>query len=112
MSTVRRPGRPRLAGRPAPAGPTPATVPADRPHVALLVETSLAPGRDILRGIARYVREHGPWSTFLEPRSLEESMPAWLGRWRGHGIIVRVQNQQIADAVRATRLPVVDVLGV
>ena len=28
----------------------------DRPRVALVVETSLAPGREILMGLARYVR--------------------------------------------------------
>lgn len=85
---------------------------ADPPHVALIVETSLAPGREILRGIARYIREYGPWSTFLEPRSLEETVPSWLSNWHGQGIIARVQNQQIADAVLESKLPAVDVLGV
>lgn len=83
-----------------------------QPHVALIVETSLAPGREILLGIARYLRAFGPWSTFLEPRSLEESVPPWLASWRGHGVIARVQNLQIAQAVLAAGIPVVDVLGV
>src|SRR5205814_9003119 len=46
--------------------------PPDRPRMALLVETSLASGRDILKGIARYVREQGPWSLYHEPRRSEE----------------------------------------
>lgn len=83
-----------------------------RRHVALLVETSLASGRDILCGIARYVREHEPWALYHEPRSLEESVPRWLRSWKGDGIIARIQNPGIAAAVKATRLPVVDVLGV
>ena len=82
------------------------------PRVALLVETSLASGRDILRGIGRYVRECGPWSIYHEPRSLEEAAPAWLRTWRGDGIIARIQNRRIAAAVAATRLPAIDVLGV
>lgn len=82
-----------------------------RPRVALIVETSLASGRDILRGIARYVREHGPWSIYHEPRALEEDTPRWLDEWRGDGIIARIQNPSIADAVTRTGLPVVDVLG-
>jgi LacI family transcriptional regulator, galactose operon repressor len=82
-----------------------------RPRVALIVETSLASGRDILRGIARYLRVHGPWSIYHEPRALEESVPPWLTQWRGDGIIARIQNQPIADAVVSTGLPVVDVLG-
>ncbi len=80
-------------------------------HVALLVETSLASGRDILRGIGRYVRERRAWALFHEPRSLEESGPRWLATWRGDGIIARVQNHQIANLVKQTGLPVVDVLG-
>ena len=83
-----------------------------RPHVALLVETSLASGRDILRGIARYVREREPWALYHEPRSLEENLPSWLRQWKGDGIIVRAQNDVIAQAVQATGIPAVDVLGV
>lgn len=83
-----------------------------RRHVALLVETSLASGRDILCGIARYVREHEPWALYHEPRSLEESVPRWLSSWKGDGIIARIQNPAIAAAVKATGLPIVDVLGV
>ena len=82
------------------------------PHVALLVETSLAPGRDILSGVAQYLREHQPWALYHEPRSLAEGLPSWLRKWKGDGIIARVQNREIADAVKATGLPVVDVLGV
>ena len=82
------------------------------PHVALIVETSHGSGREILEGIAQYVREHGPWSIYHEPRSLEDEPPTWLRRWQGDGIIARLQNHRIAEAVRATGLPVVDVLGV
>ena len=83
-----------------------------RPQVALLVETSLGSGRDILRGLARGVREFGPWALYHEPRSLEESVPHWLRHWQGDGIIARIQNEAIAEAVHATGLPTVDVLGV
>ena len=82
------------------------------PHVALLVETSLASGRDILQGIARYTREHGPWSLYHQPRSLEEKLPIWLKTWKGDGIIARVQTPAMARAITQTGRPVVDVLGV
>jgi LacI family transcriptional regulator len=84
----------------------------ERPHVALLVETSLASGRDILRGIARYVREHRHWALYHEPQGLAESIPAWIKRWRGDGIIARVQTSRMARELRASGIPVVDVLGV
>jgi hypothetical protein len=67
--------------------------------VALLVETSLGSGRDILRGLARGVREFGPWALYHEPRSLEESVPHWLRLWKGDGIIARIQNEAIVEAV-------------
>jgi len=82
-----------------------------RPHVALLVETSLASGRDILRGITRYVREHEPWSLYIEPRGLDTDLPGWLAQWKGDGIIARVQSPAMAARIRATGIPAVDVLG-
>ena len=84
----------------------------DRPHVALIVETSLISGREILRGIAKYAKENGPWSIYYEPRSLEAAVPKWLKRWKGDGLIARIQNERIAEAVLNTGLPAVDVLGV
>jgi LacI family transcriptional regulator len=91
---------------------TPTIPQSKQPHVALLVETSLASGRDIVRGVARYARENGPWSIFYEPRSLESALPQWLAAWRGHGIIARLLNHRIAGTIAATGLPAVDVLGV
>lgn len=81
------------------------------PHVALLVETSLASGREILRGIAQYVREHGPWSLFHASGSLEESGPGWIKGWKGDGIIARVASTERAKLIARSGLPVVDVLG-
>lgn len=83
----------------------------DRPHVALLVETTLESGRDILRGIAHYNAQKGPWSIYHQPRSLFDEPPHWLEGWDGDGIIARVQTAQMADAVRRSRIPCIDVLG-
>jgi LacI family transcriptional regulator len=83
-----------------------------RPRVALIIETSLGSGRDILRGVARYVREHEPWALYHEPHGLEESIPQWLRHWNGDGVIARIQNRRIAQELAASGVPVVDVLGV
>ncbi|MBX7211173.1 MAG: DNA-binding transcriptional regulator [Verrucomicrobiaceae bacterium] len=85
---------------------------SEPPHVALLVETSFGSGRDILTGIARYVREHEPWLLFHEARSIDQELPRWLKNWKGHGIIARVLTPAMAKALRRTCIPVVDVLGV
>ena len=79
-----------------------------RPRVALLIESSRAFGRGLLLGIARYVREHGPWSIFLQERSLRDLSPGWLKNWSGEGIIARVENRTMAQAIRRLGLPAVD----
>jgi len=82
-----------------------------RPRVALIVETSMVAGRGMLRGIAQYVRERGPWSIVCEPRGLEQSPPVWLKRWRGDGIIARLATRRLTHAVLKTGVPAVDLLG-
>lgn len=81
------------------------------PHVAALIETSLASGRDILTGISKYVRQHGPWMVYMTPHHINTPPPAWFRDWKGDGIIVRLHDAQIADAVQGKDAPVVDVLG-
>src|SRR4051795_3432035 len=91
-----------------------ARTPPALPRVALLIETNVGPGRDILRGIARYVRESGPWSLHLEAREqlfIEGWEPKWLKGWQGHGIIARCDTETIAKAIERLNVPVVDVLG-
>jgi len=82
---------------------------AERPRVALLIETSNAYARELLRGIRNYVGEHQPWSISLTERGRGESLPDWLGKWQGDGIIARLENRAMAEAVKATGLPAVDV---
>lgn len=76
--------------------------------VALLVETSNAYARGLLRGIVAYVREHRPWSIYLSEHNRGDKPPNWLENWDGHGIIARIENNAIAEALRAVRLPAVD----
>ena len=78
------------------------------PHVALLIETSRAYGRETLRGVHRYLSMHGPWSVFVQRRSLESAPPAWLKTWKGDGILTRSNNKSMIDAVRQTGIPAVE----
>jgi LacI family transcriptional regulator len=78
------------------------------PHVALLVETSRTYGRDILRGVNRWMQEHGPWSVFLELRGLDSSVPRWLRSWQGDGILARTASAAMDKAIEATGLPAVE----
>jgi len=78
------------------------------PSVAILVDTSRSYGRDIVRGIRRYVAEHGPWSLYLEPRDLRSSFPEWLKNWRGDGILSRTVDETMIRQLKATKLPVIE----
>ncbi len=77
------------------------------PHVAFIVETSMAYGREILRGVAQYLRENGPWTVYLEQRSLEDPRAPWLRDWDGDGIISRL-SPRLARLILETGIPTVD----
>lgn len=84
--------------------------PIRRRSVALLIETSNAYARGLLTGIVRHARQlHTPWSIRLVEQGRGAAPPTWLADWRGDGVIARIENQVIADAVLALNLPVVDV---
>jgi LacI family transcriptional regulator len=79
------------------------------PKVALLIETSNAYARGLLRGIVSYVREHQSWSLHLAEHNRGDKPPPWLAHWKGDGIIARIENQAIATALRTIKVPIVDV---
>src|SRR5262245_44582672 len=81
-------------------------------HVALLIETSREYARGLLRGVARYLQEHTRWSVYFEPHGLDSPPPKWLPKWQGDGILVRINNRQMADAILKTGIPAVDLRGV
>lgn len=76
-------------------------------RVALLVETSNAHARGVLRGVATYMREHGPWVVDLHEQSRGEPPPSWIVGWPGDGILARVENAETARLLQAARLPTV-----
>jgi len=59
-------------------------------------------------GVARYVRQHGPWSISFQERGLGDSAPPWLENWEGDGILARVENPQMATAISRVKVPAVD----
>jgi LacI family transcriptional regulator len=78
------------------------------PQVALLIETSTAYGRAILKGISQYICEHEPWNVYFEQRSLQDPPPLWLDQWGGDGIISRASTPGSARRVLRTGIPIVD----
>jgi LacI family transcriptional regulator len=71
--------------------------------------TSMSYGREILHGISQYIREYGPWSVYLEQRSLQDPEPPWLRGWKGDGIILGEVSPSSSSALRRRlRIPTVD----
>ncbi|NLS97802.1 MAG: substrate-binding domain-containing protein [Planctomycetaceae bacterium] len=84
---------------------------SDKPRqrrVALLIESSRAYAREVIRGIAHHNRKHQNWLLEFTPRGLEDPPPAWLKSWHGDGILARVNDRRMASALRRKGLPVVD----
>lgn len=83
---------------------------ASIPHVALIIETSMAYGRGLLKGVSQYVTEHGYWSTYIDQRSLNDPPPGWLENWNGHGVIMRAQTRRMVQIVADLKVPAIDTL--
>lgn len=79
--------------------------------VAVLVETSSAYGRGLIRGVAEYAQQHTDWSLHLEEAGPLRAVPQWLKAWRGKGVIARVETQEIGHALQSKGVPVVNVSG-
>jgi LacI family transcriptional regulator len=58
------------------------------PKVALLLESSRAAGRALIKGVADYSHHHGRWSFYWEPGGLETALPK-LKSLNLQGIILR-----------------------
>ncbi|HOM15937.1 MAG TPA: XylR family transcriptional regulator, partial [Thermoguttaceae bacterium] len=78
------------------------------PHVAILIETSKAFGRNLLRGVARYLSHCGPWVTWIEERSLDDPLPRWLQRWKGDGILARTRTHKTLKRILDLGIPMVN----
>ncbi len=77
-------------------------------RVALLIESSRAYARELIRGIARFNQEHAHWRIEFTPRGLDDPPPAWLKAWKGDGILARINDRRMARALSEKGVPVVD----
>ena len=77
--------------------------------VALLIETSNAYARNLLRGVLSFIQLHESWSIYLPEQQRGALPPDWLKGWKGDGLIARIETEEIAAFVQSLNLPVVDV---
>ncbi len=74
------------------------------PDVAVILDVG-SHGNNILKGIHRYLRLHGPWNLYLELGLAERADV--LTRWRGHGIIARVRGPAVVRALSRHQVPMI-----
>lgn len=83
-------------------------VPPSRCQVALLRGPSKGLTDEMLRGIARYVREHQPWDFFSDNDPMFRPLPP-LRQWRGDGILCFVRTAGPAQEITRCSIPAVNV---
>lgn len=81
-------------------------------RIAVLVESSRSFGRGVLHGIADEMRTRRKWLVYYQEGGLSEILPEWFENWEGDGIIARIENRTIADAILQKNIPAVDIRGV
>ena len=77
-------------------------------QVALLIESSRAYGRGLLRGVAAYAQEQGNWTLHHQEMTIDADPPNWLSNWRGDGILVRVETPEMFRVIQELGLPAID----
>lgn len=68
-----------------------------------MIEASNAYARGLLAGIHRHVREHEPWTIFLQEHGRGAPPLQPLARWQGDGVIARIETQPVADTLESLR---------
>ena len=76
-------------------------------QIAVMIETSRAYGRALMEGIAAFAQKSGDWKL----RSLANGCLAAETLRNYDGLIVRLADRRVAAAIKAARLPAVDVYG-
>lgn len=84
---------------------------SDLRHIAILVESSRAFGRGLIHGINDYASGRDDWQLHFQEGSLAQTSLESIFRWRVDGILARVTSAAMAEALAATGIPTVDILG-
>jgi LacI family transcriptional regulator len=82
-----------------------------RPRVAILIESSQEYARGLLRGVARYQRDGGPWSIYIQRHCGGDAPAGWLRNWHGDGVLAQITSPAIADMIAKAGVPAVDLSG-
>jgi LacI family transcriptional regulator len=81
-------------------------------RIILLSDFAEEYGKNLLRGIARYSKEYGPWTFCRMPAYYRETMGIdgilrWAREWKADGIIGQFYNQREVSKFTAAKIPVI-----
>lgn len=79
-----------------------------RLRVAVLIDSHRTSLRAVLRGIAAYGRDHGPWSLYHQDGPLGLGIVERLHTWRGDGVLYRFEDPSLNQEIRRLHLPAVN----
>ena len=82
--------------------------PSSSCRVAVVAGSSITWRERILRGIASYAHEHGPWHVYTAPEGIEDSL-FFSAKDRWDGVIVRVTSERLARRVLALGVPAISI---
>ncbi|MDO4575996.1 MAG: DNA-binding transcriptional regulator [Planctomycetia bacterium] len=77
-------------------------------RIVVIMETTRAYAREVIRGIARFNREHGGWLVEFSPRGAEDQPPEWLRGSGADGIFARIHNEQFLSTILESGIPTLD----
>lgn len=80
---------------------------SDSPRVAVLIETSTSWGKDLVKGIVKYVRGSRHWNFHVDWYGVHEELRLPNG-WRGDGIIARLTNKTLVRQILSLGIPAVN----
>ncbi len=77
-------------------------------HILIAIDTSMTWRTEVIRGIDDFSRTRPGWYVHVEGRQGPDCLAA-IRRWSGHGVIARVMQPALAEAIRQRGLPAVNV---
>jgi len=77
-------------------------------RIAVIIGTSLGWREKVMRGIASYAHEHGPWHVYTAPEGTEDTL-FFSENYRWDGLIVRVTSARILRRILRMGVPAVSI---
>jgi len=78
-------------------------------QVAIVMEASTSFSRGVLAGVSQWMARQTGWLVTIDDRAADLSVPGWLLRWSGDGMISGLPERALPGTWRGGRQPVVHV---